>query len=472
VQTLDRRGFLRSAAALAAAPSLLATGCASRPVGEPPQRPIVDGRRRAPGEPLRIAVIGVGGQGAANLDAVRHEQIVALCDVDSAALDRAAAMEPQARTFVDFRELLRASDLDIDGVVISTPDHTHAAAAALAIRTGRAVYLEKPLSHSVFECRTLQRLAREYAVPTQMGTIIHAGDNYRRVVEAIRAGVIGTVTAVDCWCPKSWCCGRLTPGAVPPPNLDWALWQGPVAHAPYIEGIHPANWRSYWSYGTGTLGDMGCHILDLPFWALGLDRPEWSRCDVTAHGPKEVDPIGCPPWLEATWVFERPRTSEHVGLDPLILRWFDGSAESPTVQELGAKDRKDYRGRYMVCFQGTRGFLMANYGEFEVLMVPGAVLPKPSMPSSPGQHREWLAAIRAGAVRGSRAALSNFDYAAPLTELVLLGTVAYRSGTGIVWNRTAADGSTERYTPVDPTAKASVDRLLAGVGGAVKGWEL
>ncbi|MBL9150127.1 MAG: Gfo/Idh/MocA family oxidoreductase [Phycisphaerae bacterium] len=415
---IPRRQFLRRAVAAA---TLLPVACASAP------KP----KRYAANEKLRLGVIGVANQGGSNLNAVASEDIVALCDVDRDYLAAASSQFPNARSFVDFRELLTDDSLGLDGVVISTPDHTHAPATVMALKRRLAVYCEKPLTHTVEECRTLQNLAAKHRCVTQMGTIIHAEPNYRRVVEAIRAGVIGPITQVDCWCPKSWCCAKPTPGAVPPERLNWPLWQGPIPDAPYVEGIAPANWRGHWSYGTGTLGDMGCHILDLPFWALDLAGPKGDRMIVAADGPP-VDAMGCPEWLEATWVF--PNAAPPKG-DPLIVRWFDGGRIPPTVQEIGAKDRQDYFGRYMVCFQGTHGFLLANYGEMKILMVPDAVLPEPTIPASPGHHREWLDAIRSGADTGDGAPLCRFEYSAPLTEMVLLGTVAYRSRSQITWDR-------------------------------------
>jgi len=407
----SRRRFLQAAGLVALA------GCA-------PSRPRV--RRRPPDEPLRLAIVGVAGQGRANLEAVRGERIVALCDVDGGSLARTAAEFPDARTFADFRAMFADADaLDLDGVLVSTPDHTHALAAALALERSIPVYCEKPLTHTMHEARLLRDLAARAGVPTQMGTQIHAGDNYRRVVEAIRGGAIGRVTAVDCWQLKDWGGGRLTPGAMPPPELDWDLWQGPVPRTGYIEGIHPANWRRYWAYGTGTLGDMGCHVMDLPFWALGLDAAKGLRMEVRADGPAP-DPVGAPTWLEASWAIPQPGQR-----DPLVLRWFDGGRISPFVQEIGAKDRVDYHGRFSVCFQGTEGALFANYGE--MLLWPGARAaawkpPEPSIAPSPGHHREWLDAIRAG---DANAPLCNFTYASRLTELVLAGTVAYRAGRTI-----------------------------------------
>ena len=170
-----------------------------------------------------------------------------------------------------------------------------------------------------------------------MGTQIHATENYRRVVELIRAGAIGRVTSCDCWVNKGWCCGPTGPVAAPPERLDYDLWLGPAQDGPYIADLHPANWRKYWAYGTGTLGDMGCHMLDLPVWALGLDRKRLGSVEIHATVDK-VDSVACPEWTEASWAI--PSLDEQgKPTDPLVLRWFDNGRMSPTAQELGAKDR-------------------------------------------------------------------------------------------------------------------------------------
>ena len=459
-----RRTFILAAAGLAITPAL-ARCVASRKA--PAFLTQVSPRKP---DKLRLACIGTANRAWDNIQEVRGEHIVALCDVDRDYLARAGKEFPDAVRAADWRELLDwRRELDLDGVVVATPDHMHSPVSAAALRAGLPVYCEKPLTHTRAEAIELRRLAESAGVPTQMGTQIHATPNYRRVVEAIRAGAIGTVTAVDVWQHKSWGGGKLTPGAVCPPNLDWDLWLGEAPRVPYIEKIHPANWRRYWAYGTGTLGDMGCHVMDLPVWALGLapsadytGRP-WGPLQmvVQAEGPP-VDAVGCPEWLEVSWAIKRPE-----GGDPLVLRWFDGGRKPPFVQEVGAKDRQDYHGRFSVCFIGSSGAIFANYDEmlvwpaaescvwygrnaFEALGVttPGGdpaqarpvLTPAPGspaskvvqLPPSPGHHAEWLNAIRAGKGGGTSAApLCNFSYSGRLTELVLAGTEAYRAGKPI-----------------------------------------
>jgi predicted dehydrogenase len=420
-----RRRFLLAACGLALTPALARCVAARRAPAFL--------QHVAPRDPsrLRLACIGTANRAWENIQEVRHEQVVALCDVDSEYLARAAREFPGAARTRDWREVVaHARDLDLDGIVVSTPDHMHAPIATAALSAGIPVYCEKPLTRTVAEARALRALAASAGVPTQMGTQIHAGENYRRVVEAVRAGAIGRVTAVDCWVSKSWGDGRLTPGARPPATLDWDLWQGDVPRQAYIEGIHPGNWRRYWAYGTGTLGDMGCHVMDLPAWALGLTDAHVASAEVFAEGPS-IDAVGTPAWLEASWAIPDPPAvggAASGSPDPLVLRWFDGGRVSPFVQEIGAKDRVDYHGRFNVCFQGTQGALFANYGE--MLLWPGALAqswraPAPSFAPSPGHHREWLLAIRE---RRADAPLCNFAYASRLTELVLRGLEAYRAG--------------------------------------------
>ena len=442
-----RRTFLLAAAGLALTPAL--ARCVSfrtapaflKEVG--PRRP----------DKLRIACIGTANRAWDNIQEVRSEQIVALCDVDSAYLERAGNEFPDAARAVEWQQVVEyRRELDLDGIVIATPDHAHFPMAAAALRAGIPVYCEKPLTHTRAQAYELRMLARAARVPTQMGTQIHATDNYRRVVEAIRAGVIGRVTAVDCWQLKSWGDGKLTPGAVCPPTLDWNGWLCGTPNVPYIDGIHPANWRRYWAFGSGTLGDMGCHILDLPVWALGLapcaGLPAGAvkggtstiplRMEVRADGPP-IDAVGTPAWLEASWAMPGIAAGPAgVSLDPLVLRWFDGGRMSPFVQEIGAKDKQDYHGRFSVCFQGTEGALFANYDE--MLVWPGVRAVEWSarvasgttgitpIAASRGHHAEWLQAIRDGA---PNAPLCNFEYSGRLTELVLAGTEAYRAGKQI-----------------------------------------
>lgn len=456
---LDRRAFLGLVPAVLAAPTLL--GCTDRVkthgAGSNDAHATTRHKDDASQAP-RIAIIGCGGRGADNLGDLiaAGANVVALCDVDQGALDRAKQRDPKnpldARTFRDLRELFaRRNELALDGVLVSTPDHTHAFATALALRAGLPVYCEKPLTHSLAESRRILALARAARVPTQMGTQIHATENYRRVVELVRAGVIGEITSCDCWVNKGWCCGPTGPVVPPPATLAYDLWLGPAQESPYVDQLHPANWRKYWAFGTGTLGDMGCHMMDLPVWALGLDRASVGTAEIFAQC-SDIDSVACPEWTEASWAIRRAANGGgYRGLaafggpastikDPLVLRWFDNGRMSPIAQELGGKDRQDYHGRFNIAFQGTNGFLFANYGEFLVLPKAIADEPKPAVtaiPPSLGHHREWLDAIRAwraGSVDACDAPLCAFERSSVLNELVLSGTVAARAGNRIAYD--------------------------------------
>lgn len=432
---LQRREFL------ALSTALVASGCLAKPA-----------RRRKPADaPVRIAQIGVGGRGAENLNGLlgAGAQLAAVCDVDSGSL--AAALKrplPGARGFTDLRELMALRhELDLDGVLVSTPDHTHAFATALALRAGLPVYTEKPLTRTMSESRRLRELAEAARVPTQMGTQIHANENYRRVVELVRAGAIGTIRSVDTWVPKGWCCGPQAPVVAPPTSLAYDLWLGPAQMQPYIKDLHPSNWRKYWAFGTGTLGDMGCHMLDLPLWALDLRRERLGTVEVRAT-VSGVDRNGTPEWTEASWAIPQ------AGQDPLVLRWFDGGRKSPTAQELGGKDGVDYHGRFNILFQGSDGFLWSNYDEY--MITPAAVAGRPvqgltRIPPSPGHYHEWINAIRAWRNGDSSAAdepLCNFTRATTLNELVLSGTVAGRAGKALSYDFPASSFTTGEPLPM------------------------
>jgi predicted dehydrogenase len=368
-----------------------------------------------------VAVIGVRNRGAANLEAVRHENVVALCDVDARYLASAAEQIPGAAVYRDFRVMLERMP-EIEAVVISTPDHVHAPAAAMSLRMGKHVYCEKPLTHTVEEARTLARLAREQGVATQMGTQIHAGDNYRRVVELIQSGIIGPVREVHVWCNKSWSNGRFGPTKPVPEHLDWDLWLGPAAARPYCDGLHPANWRRFWDYGTGTLGDMGCHYLDLVHWALDLRHP----VRVQALGPARHD-VGTPHSLIVRW--DHP---ERDGRPAVRVTWYDGENRPSILAALRRADGTPISWGDGHLFVGEHGMLLSDYGRH--LLLPEerfaeATRPDPVITGSTGHHREWLHACRTGSYT-----TCNFEYAGALTEAVLLGNVAFRVGRPIRWD--------------------------------------
>jgi predicted dehydrogenase len=365
---------------------------------------------------LNIGIIGTSGRALGNIEGVQGENIVAVCDIDDRLLGEASEKFPKAEKFSDFRKLIEMKGLD--AVVVSTADHTHAPASALALRMGKHVYCEKPLTHSVFEARTVARLAKEAKVATQMGTQIHATDNYRRVVELVRSGAVGPIQEVHVWCGKSWSGGERPKDTPPVPDyLKWDLWLGPAPERPYHPTYLPANWRRWWDFGNGTLGDMACHVMDLPFWALDLRYPS----TVESHGPK-VHPETTPDWLAVKYEF--PAQGERPAL---VLTWHDGDKRPEILTEHNLP-----KWGMGVLFVGEKGMLQADYDRrllFPKDKYKDFKAPEPTIPSSIGHHAEWIAACKDG-----RPTTCNFDYSGALTESVLLGNVAYRVGQKIEWD--------------------------------------
>ncbi len=369
-------------------------------------------------EKLNIAIIGTANRGADNIAGVQQESLVALCDIDANYLEKAAARFPGARRYVDYREMLDREGDAVDAVMVSTADHHHAPATLRAIRSGRHVYCEKPLAHTVEEVRLITEAAREKRVATQLGTIIHAEENYRRAVEIVQHGTIGEINEVHVWVGKGWDGGdRPTRDETPPASMNWDLWLGPAPVRPFVGGLyHPAQWRRFWDFGNGTLGDMGCHYMDLAFWALDLKYP--TRC--TAAGPPP-NANGCPTGLTAQYEFPRATGS------PLKLTWYDGTSTPSEV----SGHRVPSAG---VMFCGTDGELFADYTSHRLFPTDKFAdfqLPAHTIPRSIGHFREWIEACKTGTPT-----TCNFDYSGPLTETVLLGTVAYRQGVPLEWDAT------------------------------------
>ena len=371
----------------------------------------------SPNEKLNVACVGTANRAAADVNGVAGEKIVALCDVDKNYLDRAAEKFPDARTYADYREMIEKEGDKIDAVVVGVADHNHAPATIRAIRAGKHVYCEKPLTHTVHESRVVAEAAKKHGVATQLGTQIHATENYRRVVEVIQSGAIGDVTEVHVWVGKGWGGGdRPEGGQEPPATLSWDLWLGPAPVRPFWAGrYHPAQWRRWWDFGQGTLGDMACHYMDLPFWALKLRHP--VSCE--AEGP-EVHPETCPLGLIVRYQFP-----ERDGLPPVKFTWYDGNLIPKTV----AGERVPGSG---VMFIGSEGKMFANYGSYRLFPTEKFANfkpPEPTIAPSIGHHAEWIKACKDGSPT-----TCNFDYSGALTEAVLLGNVAYRTGEKLEWD--------------------------------------
>jgi predicted dehydrogenase len=376
-------------------------------------------RKPSANEKLNIGVVGTINRARANISAVRNENIVAICDIDDHLLAAAQANFPKAKTYSDFRRML--SQRDLDAVVISTPDHTHAVATMAALKSGRHVYCEKPLAHDVFEARTVTNAAAKYKLATQMGIQIHATANYRRVVELIEQEAIGPVKEVHVWSERVWSGGGRPLETPPVPSgLHWDLWLGPAPQRPYHAGYQPKDWRRWWDFGGGTLGDMGCHFMDLPFWALKLRAPT----TIEAEGPP-VHPETTPAWLLVRYQF--PARGP---LPAIQLTWYNGGKQPELVKEANLPQWSNG-----VLFVGSKGMLLADYNRR--LLLPekdyaGFEPPARYLPDSIGHHAEWIAACK-----GRAPALCNFGYSGPLTETILLGNVAYRSGSRLEWDSDA-----------------------------------
>ena len=376
--------------------------------------------KMSPNEKLNVACIGTANRAAENVKGVESENIVALCDVDSAFLAKAKEKHRSAKTYNDFRRLI--DQKDIDAVVVATTDHTHAVATAAAIKSGRHAYCEKPLTHTLSECRQIQELARKHKRVTQMGTQIHATENYRRVVEVIQSGAIGKIKEVHVWVGRVYAFDGPPPTAPVPKNLNWDLWLGPVSEVPYSPEYVPLWWRKFWHFGGGTLSDMACHHMDLSHWALGLHAP----VSVFTEGPP-VSAISTPAWLVAHYQY--PETAHFSGK----LNWYHGERDGKLVRppqfQNGSLPKWDGDGSLFI---GEKGMLIADYGRYVLLPekdFQGFVPPPKTIPASIGHHAEWINAIKTGGKT-----LCNFDYSGDLTESVLLGNVAYRVGKKIEWD--------------------------------------
>src|SRR5262245_19569382 len=343
-------------------------------------------KKQPPSERLNVAVIGTYNRAHGNLQdvAAAGANVVALCDVDENLAVQARREFPRASFDIDFRRVVDRKD--VDAVVVATPDHTHAIITLAAIRAGKHVYCEKPLTHTVYEARQVAEAAARHKRVTQMGTQIHAGSNYRRVVELIRSGAIGTVREVHVWCGRSYGGAKRSPKPQPTPKgLHWDLWLGPAPERPYDRAYHPFDWRGCWDFGGGTPNELACHHMDLPFWALELDAPT----KVAAQGP--------PPDREtvAQWLivqYEFPARSSRPAVQ---LTWYDGGKRPDfLLSRPGMPKWGDGS-----LFVGDKGMLITGYSDHKLLpekQFAGFKPPKPFIPDSIGHHKEWLEACKHG----------------------------------------------------------------------------
>jgi predicted dehydrogenase len=423
-----RRDFLKATAA-----GGVGFWIAGQASGNPPRRPGANER-------LNIAVIGVGGRGGDNLSAVaRTENIVALCDVDDRQNGQAYTRFPQARRHHDFRQMLDR-ERNIDAVVVSTPDHQHAIAAITAMRLGKHCYCEKPLTHDVWEARQMKLTAAQHRVATQMGNQGTATDGLRRGVEVIRSGALGPVREVHVWTNRPiWPQGMTqAPAGEPvPQGVHWDLWLGTAPERPYNHAYMPFAWRGWWDFGTGAIGDMACHTINLAYMGLSLGAPT----AVSATSRQQVNNQSPPEGCTITYEFPERRVQaghgyrEAATLPAVRLIWYERGRPSRELFRGAIAQGQDVPGSGCLIV-GQTGTLYTpdDYGERWQLLPQeqfrGHQPPAPSLPRSPGHHAEWLRACK-----GGPPAVSNFvDYASQLTEAALLGNVALRAGRRIEWN--------------------------------------
>ncbi len=490
---VTRREFVAGAAKAAAAAAILPRSAAAA----------LGGRHTVRDDALKLAIIGAGGMGMNNAQALAGEDIVALCDVDFGYVDRALfnflrdrdskpkeeqeklarleAVYHSARRYGDYRELL-AKEKQLDGVVVATPDHLHAVIAAAFMKAGRHVYVQKPLTHSVEEARTLRDLARTTGVVTQMGNQGHSSDDARRINEWVQAGIIGPVREVHVWTNRPiWPQGLPRPGQPAPapspaqaveqkgaPKLpprkvtqpwngrsvsnavamalgdppasapfDWSLYLGPVPDVPYHPIYHPFNWRGWLEFGTGALGDMGAHLIDHPYWALGLEYPTSIEATSSPFGGPHDHPASYP--VAKTVHYQFPARGSQ---PPVRLSWYDGGLMPPRRELLPFDLALDRTGGVM--FVGDKGILLhetygANPRILPESLMEEAVAVAKTYPRVVGSHEQnWV-----DAMRGKTKATSPFEYSARLTEVMLLGIVALRTGQG---RKIFYDGDAGRVT--------------------------
>ena len=417
---IPRRDMLKSAAGVAAVSVL-------------PRNFFIGAAGNSPNSKLNIAGVGIGGMGKNNLKRCADENIVALCDVDHAYAAKVFEQYPKAKKYVDYRDMFDKQK-HIDAVIIATPDHKHAVIAMAAIKAGKHVYVQKPMAHYVNEARALTEAAREHKVMTQMGNQGRSGDGTRIICEWLWSGVIGNVKEVHAWTNRPvWPQGveverpKDTPPV--PDTLNWDLWIGPAPMRPYNPVYLPESWRAWWDFGTGSLGDLGCHLLDSVFWGLKLKYPTAVEGCISTYWEGF--------WKKTTPKNETyPRSSivrytfpAREDMPELKLSWYDGGLTPARPDELEEGRRMgDEDGG--VLFIGDKGKLMCGcYGK-DPQLIPASVMkdfkqPDPTIPRIPGgengHEKDWIRACK-----DKKPASSNFDYSGPLSEMVLMGNLAVR----------------------------------------------
>jgi predicted dehydrogenase len=427
-----RRSFLKTVTVASAATSLPG-------ILRSQQAPAIQPAGESPNNKLNIACVGVGGRGRAAVEGLKAENYVAFCDVDEVRAAQSFKEYPDVPRFSDYRQMFDRMGSKIDAVTVSTPDHMHFPIAMAALALGKHVFVEKPMTHTIWEARELARVAREKKVATQMGNQGHASDGVRLLKEWVEAGVLGEVREVQSWTNRPlshWPQGSLNVKPpdhskfipVVPPTLNWDVWQGVAQPRAYDPMFLPFNWRGFWDYGTGALGDMGCHLLDGVHWALQLDAP--SHIEAASAFPSNLTG---PSASMVTFTFPARGL-----LAPLTLKWYDGGLIPPPPPEFDPTRTLPDNGTLII---GTKATVFANLYYQSVRIIPepkmqelAPTLPAKTLPRvEGGKHfEEWVRACKGGPSAGS-----NFDVASRLTELCLLSNVAVRARRSLEWDSAA-----------------------------------
>ncbi|MBI2498545.1 MAG: Gfo/Idh/MocA family oxidoreductase [Opitutae bacterium] len=385
---------------------------------------------RSPNNRLNVACVGVGGRGGAAIDGMKEENFVAFCDVDDNRAAETYKAHPDVPRFRDYRQMFDKLGNSIDAVTVSTTDHMHYPIAVAALQLGKHVFVEKPLTHTIWEARQLARLAAEKKVATQMGNQGHAGEGIRLLREWLQAGVLGEVRELHTWTDRPvWPQGVKAPDhsimmPVVPRELDWDLWLGVAPAREYDPAYVPFTWRGYWDFGTGALGDMGCHLLDGAYWALELDHPT----HVEAVSSKQTD-VSAPTASVVTYRFPA-----RGALPPVKWTWYDGGMQPMVPSFFEPNQALGPNGTLIV---GSKVTVLADTYYGSIRIVPeklmkelAPTLPPKTLPRIQGGHfAEWIRACKGGPAAGS-----NFAYAARLTEVALLSNVAVRARRPLVWD--------------------------------------
>ncbi len=422
----------------------------------------------SPSDKLNIAGIGIGGMGRRNLANMKTENIVALCDVDWRYADKTFKDYPDAGRFKDWRVMFDEMGQSIDAVMVATPDHTHAGVTAHAITLGKHCYTQKPLTHSVYESRLLTKLAGKYKVATQMGNQGNSFDWCRRVAEWIAAGAIGDVYEVHCWTDRPiWPQGLAEPkGGVPiPSTLDWDLWIGPAKKRAYDPAYTPWNWRGFWDFGTGALGDMACHIMDPLYWALDLKYPSGVSASSTLSN------LYSPPQAQIVcYTFPSRPPKGKVNMPEVKVYWYDGGLLPDRPKELEDGDMMgDENGG--IIFVGTKGKIMTGCYGMNPTLLPKSEMahfnqPAPTLPRIPGgngniwstnaHEQDWIRACKEPS--GSRVeSSSNFRFSGPFNEMVVMGVLAVRlSGLHGLHRELQWDGEKMEFTNISSHDKIKI----------------